>query len=123
MAYTFDKERIKGLISRVDGYTDNVNKISYKVPIELKEELDILIEQDIGGECYPRLDDCQEYEEDGFICGYIILTFEADDELSFDERHEIIFARASQFDIVNNGEHLIVNGWQETLLGVIYKSS
>lgn len=102
--YVFDYETVRRRISISNN--DKTFSITYEVPVSLKEDLDLLIEQDIGGDTTAFLDDCQEEEKDGKIVGYIDLSYEGID-IPFEQKFDYAFKCASQFDMLSQGVSLI----------------
>ena len=101
MAYTFNKQDI---LDRIEEIKPNQYDIKYSVSTELREDLDMLIEQDIGTEGFAILYDCNETEENGTITGYITLVFSED--VNTEDKEDYLFKCASQFDMLSKGEPL-----------------
>lgn len=93
-------EKVKNRITKLQ---DDLFKISYEIDISLKDELDILIEQDIAYQEEVMLEDCQEQTENNLIKGYIVISFN-DVEVDYEE---IVFGIASQFEMLSSGMSLM----------------
>lgn len=103
MEYTFDVKSVIERIKRIDDYKYSIH---FRIPTGLREDYDLLIEQDIGTDDTAILDDCTEEEtSDGFIVGDVTLSF--DESTEYPKRYDIVFNRASQLDMLSNGVSLI----------------
>lgn len=91
-------QRIKDRITRLQ---DSLFKISYEIDVSLKDELDILVEQDIAYQEEIMIEDLQEKTENNLIKGYIVISF------NDVEDYEIVFGIASQFEMLSSGMSLI----------------
>lgn len=91
-------EKVKNRITKLQ---DNLFKISYEIDVSLKDELDILIEQDIAYQEEIMIEDCQEQTENNLIKGYIVISF------NDVEDYEIVFGIASQFEMLSSGMSLM----------------
>lgn len=91
-------EKVKNRITKLQ---DNLFKISYEIDVSLKDELDILIEQDIAYQEEIMIEDCQEQTENNIIKGYIVISF------NDVEDYEIVFGITSQFEMLSSGMSLM----------------
>ena len=91
-------EKVKNRITKLQ---DDLFKISYEVDVQLKDELDILIEQDIAYQEEIMIEDLQEKTENNLIKGYIVISF------NDVEDYEIVFGIASQFEMLSSGISLM----------------
>ena len=98
MTYIFNKQRIQDKIEEVGS---NTYKISFNVPIDLKEDYDLLIEYDLGTDEHAILEDVVEEEAGDRIIGHVILSSPDSTDIT-----ELCFSRASQFDMLEQGEPL-----------------
>jgi len=90
--YEFNKDDIKSRIKKVG----NTYEIHYSVPVELQDTLDILIEQELGDDDIIVNDDVSEVV-DGRIVGHVEVEFANEYD------YEILFSKASQFDMLSKG--------------------
>lgn len=95
-------EKVKNRITKLE---ENLFEIFYEIPNTLRDELDILIEQDISYDEDIMVEDCEDTEENNIIKGSI--TISLNEDLSYEEKYNIVFSRASQFEMLSNGMSLI----------------
>ena len=95
-------ENVKNRITKLE---ENLFEIFYEIPNTLRDELDILIEQDISYDEDIMVEDCEDTEENNIIKGSI--TISLNEDLSYEEKYNIVFSRASQFEMLSSGMSLI----------------
>lgn len=90
---------------RITELNDTTFSISFRIPINLQDDYNMLIEEDMGYDDSFIVEDCVEEVVNDFIVGYVLLSFDKD--MEHNEMYETVFARASQFDMLANGMSLI----------------
>ena len=98
MGYKFNKTDILNRIEEVEN--KKAYWINYDVPKELEDTLIILIENDLGDDTICVLDDLSEVKGNRIVGKVLIEFFN-----NFD--FEVLFGRASQFDMLSKGYDLI----------------
>lgn len=98
MNYEFNKADILNRIEEVEN--EKAYWINYNVPKKLEDTLTILIEQDLSDDMVCVLDDISE-EKENRIIGKVLIEFF--DDFDF----EVLFSKASQFDMLSKGYDLI----------------
>lgn len=102
MEYNYNEKSIKDRITKLNEHTYT---ISFKIPTSLQDDYNMLVEEDIGYDDCLIVEDCTEEIKDNFILGYIVLSL--NDSTDNSDIPDIIFGRASQFDMLSNGVSLI----------------
>ena len=99
MEYKFNRTNIMNRMEEVE--YGKAYWITYDVPKELEDTLNILIEQDLGDNDNMYVADDLSEEKDGRIIGKVLIKILG--EYDFEE----LFSKASQFDMLSQGADLI----------------